>query len=200
MNKQEFLKRLQQGLSWLPENDAEERLTFYGEMIDDRMEDGLTEEEAVRAVGEPEDLIAQILAETPLRKLVKEKITPKRKIKAWKIVLLVLGSPIWLSLGVAALAVILALYVSVWAVIVSLWSVFASVAAGILGGVVGGVVFACGGNALTGVAILGAGLFCAGLGIFLFFGCMAATKGVLILTKRSVLWMKNGLIKGGKAE
>ena len=38
MTKQKFLARLREGLRGLPEADIEERLTFYGEMLDDRME------------------------------------------------------------------------------------------------------------------------------------------------------------------
>ena len=39
MTKQEFLAELRRGLSGLPQNDIEERLNFYSEMIDDRMEE-----------------------------------------------------------------------------------------------------------------------------------------------------------------
>ena len=49
MGKQEFLAQLRKGLQGLPQEDIEERLTFYSEMIDDRMEEGLSEEEAVSA-------------------------------------------------------------------------------------------------------------------------------------------------------
>ena len=45
---------------------------------------------------------------------------PRRQLKAWEIVLLVLGSPLWLSLGLAAIAVIFAFYVVLWSVSVSL--------------------------------------------------------------------------------
>ena len=51
MTKREFLAQLRKGLSGLPQDDIEERLTFYGEMIEDRKEEGLSEEEAVSAVG-----------------------------------------------------------------------------------------------------------------------------------------------------
>ena len=47
MNKQEFLDELRKGLCGLPSEDIEERINFYSEMIDDRMEEGLTEEESV---------------------------------------------------------------------------------------------------------------------------------------------------------
>ena len=86
--------------------------------MDDRMEDGIPEETAVCEIGTVDELVSQIIADIPLGKLVKEKITPKKKLKAWEIVLLVLGSPIWLSLLIAALAVILSLYVVLWSVII----------------------------------------------------------------------------------
>ncbi len=43
MNKQAFLTQLRKGLSGLPQEDIEERLAFYSEMIDDRIEEGLSE-------------------------------------------------------------------------------------------------------------------------------------------------------------
>lgn len=191
MNKQEFLDALRKGLKGLPQEDIAERLTFYSEMIDDRVEDGLSEPEAVSAVGTIDQIVAQVVADTPLSKIAKEKIKPKRRLNAWEIVLLALGSPIWLSLGIAAFAVILALYISLWAVIISLWAVFASFAGCSIGGVASCVVFAVGGNGASGLAMLAAGIVCAGLAIFMFYGCKAATKGTLILTKKMAIWIKN---------
>ena len=195
MNKQEFLVQLRKGLSGLPKDDIEERLTFYSEMIDDRMEEGLSEETAVCEIGTVDELISQIIADIPLTKLVKERITPNKRLKAWEIVLLVLGSPIWLSLLIAVFAVILSLYVSLWSVIIALWSVFVSLIGCVFGGIAGGIVFACCGNVLTGIAMIGASLVCAGLSVFMFYGCKAVTKGILILTKKLAVWIKNCFIK-----
>ena len=72
MTKQMFLASLREGLQGLPPADVEERIAFYDEMIDDRMEEGLTEEEALAEIGTVESVIAQIAEETPLAKLVKE--------------------------------------------------------------------------------------------------------------------------------
>ena len=47
MNKLEFMRRLREALSGLPQEELAERLTFYDEMIADRTEDGLSEEAAV---------------------------------------------------------------------------------------------------------------------------------------------------------
>lgn len=195
MDKQAFLTALRSGLSGLPQDDIEERLTFYGEMIDDRMEEGLSEEEAVAAIGEVSEIVRQAVADTPLAKIAKERIRPKRRLKTWEIVLLALGSPIWLSLAIAAAAVLFAVIVSLWSVILSLWSVFASLAVSAVAAVPTGAFFAVGGHGAAGLAMLSAGLVCAGLTILLFFGCMGAMKGILRLTKKITLWTKDRFIK-----
>ncbi len=199
MSKQEFLVQLRKGLSGLPQDDMEERLIFYSEMIDDRMEEGLSEEDAVREIGNIDELISQIVADIPLTKLVKEKIIPKKRLKAWEIVLLLLSSPIWLCLLIVAFAVIFSLYVVLWSAIIALWAVFASIAACSIVGVAAGIVFTIGGNGLTGIAVIAAGIVCAGLSIFIFYGCKTSTKGILMLTKRIAVWIKNGFIKKEEA-
>ncbi|MBQ4638157.1 MAG: DUF1700 domain-containing protein [Clostridia bacterium] len=199
MSKKEFLAQLRKGLSGLPKEDIEERLAFYSEMIEDRMEEGLSQEEAVMAAGDAAEIAAQIVADTPLLIIAKERIRPRRRLNLWEVVLLALGSPIWLSLGIAAAAVILSLYVSFWAVIVSLWAVFASFAVCAVGGILACVVFIAGGKNASGFAMLAAGIICSGLSILLFMGCKAVSKGTLILTKKSVLWAKNSFIKKEEA-
>ena len=199
MTKIKFLLSLHDKLSGLPQDEVEERLNFYSEMIEDRMEEGLSEEDAVAAVGSVDEIAEQIVAQIPLSKMAMEKIKPKRKLRVWEIVLLVLGSPIWISLLVAALSVIVSVYAVVWAGVVALWAVFGALIGCAVGGVVGGVFFAISGSALSGLAVIGGGFVCGGLSIFLFFGCMAATKGVAWLTKNVVVAIKNCFIKKGEA-
>ena len=199
MNKQEFLTKLRKELSGLPQKDIEEYLTFYTEMIEDRIEEGLSEEEAVSAVGSLEEIVKQIVSDTSLIKIAKERIKQKRQIKAWEIVLLILGSPIWLSLGIAVFAVVLSLYIVLWSLIVSVWAIFASTVACCIGGVLSCIVFTLSGNSVSGFAILAAGIVCAGLSIFMFYGCKTATNGILILTKKIAIWIKNCFIKKEKA-
>jgi uncharacterized membrane protein len=195
MTKKEFLDELKKGLLGLPEEDITRSIEFYSEMIDDRIEDGKTEEEAVADIGTVKYAVSQILAEISITKLIKEKVKKKRKIGALEIVLLVLGSPIWLSLLIVAFAVVLSVYVVIWSVIVSLWAVFASLAGVAVGGIFAGVIFVCNSNLLIGIAMFGASLVLAGLSIVSFFGCKAATKGILILTKKMALGIKNCFVK-----
>ena len=199
MKRQEFLAQLRKGLSGLSQDDVEERLTFYSEMIEDRIEEGLSEEKAVSVVGTVDEIVSQVVADIPLTKIAKERINPKRRLKAWAIVLLALGSPLWLSLFIAAFAIIISLYVSLWSVIISLWAVFGSLIGCTLGGIAAGIIFACIGNVLTGIAMIGAGIVCAGLSIFMFYGCKAATKGIVILTKKLAAWIKSRFMKKEEA-
>jgi hypothetical protein len=96
--------------------------------------------------------------------------------------------------------VILSLYISLWAVVISLWAVFAALAGCALGGIVAAIVFACSDNLLTGIAMLGAGILLAGLSIFMFFGCRAATKGTVLLAKKMALGIKNCFIRKEAAQ
>ena len=194
MNKQEFLAQLRRGLRGLPQEDIEERLTFYGEMIDDRVEDGLSEAEAVAEIGNVGEIVSQIPADTPLTSLVKEKIRPKSPIKPWVIALLILGFPLWFPILISVISIILAAYIVVWSVIISLWAIFISVIAGALSGVVLAIYFVICGKALTALAILAVALLCAGTAILMFFGCLAVTKGVIWLTKKAAVGLKHMLV------
>lgn len=190
MTKHEFLDELRARLSGLPEHDLDERIAFYREMIDDRIEEGLDEEEAVRDVGDIDCVVSQVLSDVPLATVVKEKIKPKRKLEAWEIVLIILGSPIWLPLLLSAIAVALSLYVVIWSVIISLWAVLVSFCAVAVTGIVLGVWVVSGGGTFGGLALLGVGLIFAGLSIFMAFGCIAASKGVVKLTGKCILAIK----------
>ena len=195
MSKQEFLAELRNGLSGLPQEDIEERLTFYSEMIDDRIEEGLTQEEAIAAIGSVNDVVSQILSDMPLTKLVKEKVKPNRALKAWEIVLLVLGSPVWLPLLIAAVIIVLAVYIVIWAVLIVLYSADLSFAVVGLAGIFGAFIFIPSGNIAGSVLYIGAGLVCAGTAILLFFGSNQAAKGILLLSKKMLLGIKNLFIR-----
>lgn len=194
MDKQEFLSKLRAKLFGLPQKELEERLSFYSEMIDDRIEEGLSEEDAVKELGTVDEVAGQIIAEIPLSKLVKERIKPKRALNVWEIVLLVIGSPIWLSLLIAVFAVALSVYVVLWALVITVWAIDLALIICPVGGIAYFIVFALQGNILSGVALLGAGIVCAGLSVLLFVGCKKLTKGTLRLTKVILLGVKRLVI------
>lgn len=194
MTKIEFCEMLRAELSGMPREELDERIGFYIEMIDDRMEEGLSEEDAVSDVGTVKEIAAQILADTPMTKIVKEKIKPKRKLRAWEIVLLAVGSPIWLSLLAAAFVVLISMYAVLWSMIGCIWAVFGSLVGSSTGAVAQGVFLIVRGTVAWGIGSFGVALVCAGVSIFAFIGCLYATRGVVCLTKGIFLWCKRRLI------
>ena len=196
MRKQEFIYQLWKKLSDLPKEEVEERLSFYAEMIDDRMEEGLSEEEAVAAIGSTDEIAGQIVDDIPVQKIIKEKTKPKKRLRVWEILLLVLGSPIWVPLLIIApFVVMIFLYVALWATVVSLWAIFASFIGCAVGGIASSSILFIMGKPFAAIALIGAGLVCAGLSIFIFFGCKAATKGAVVLPYRFAKAIKHLLIK-----
>lgn len=195
MNKQEFLTALQSRLSGLPQDDADERVSFYAEMIDDRMEEGICEEDAVAMIGSVDEIVSQTLAEIPITKLMKEKIAPKQKRSAWKTALIVIGSPVWLPLLVAFGVILLALYIVLWALILCLWAVDLCLWVGAFAGVAATVLYLLHNSPIGAVMLLGTGLVSAGLALFAFYGSLAASKGAVTLTKKAAIALKSKLIR-----
>lgn len=199
MSKVEFISELSIRLARLPKDEVRERISFYCEMIDDRMEEGLTEAEAVAAIGTVDEVATQILSEIPFFKIAKERIRPKRKLGAWEIALIALGTPIWLALLISAFAVVISVYASIWAVVISLWAAEASIVIGGVAGVIGGIGVAVLLKPVTGLAFLAASLVLVGLSVFLSYGCKAVTNGMLLLTKKIALGIKKCFVGKGEA-
>lgn len=197
MTKLEFLEELKKELCGLPSEDIQKSLEFYSELIDDKIEDGLSEEDAVSQIGSIEDIAKQILADIPITKLVRQKIKPKHRMGALEIVLLILGSPIWLSLLITLLAVVFSIYVVLWSVIISLYAVSSSLVACGVAGVAVLVVFAVMGNMPQGLFIFGCALGCIGLAILMFMASNHITKGLLWLSKKIWFGIKRCFIKRG---
>ena len=190
MNKIEFLTVLRERLQGLPEEDINKSIDFYCEMIDDRVEDGMSEEDAVEALGNSEEIISQILSEVSLPKLVKEKVKPKRALKAWEIVLLVLGAPLWIPLLAAVILTVLAIYLSVWSVIISLYAVDLSIAVSGLACIGVAVALLFDGQFVPAGVVFGTGFVCMGLAILLLFAFNLVTKGIHWVSKKVLLGIK----------
>ena len=202
MNKEKFLEELYHLLKNLPKSERQQHLDYYAEMIDDRIEDGITEEDAVAALGSPADIATQILGDVPAK--------PVRKYPVWAIILIVLGSPLWISLLLAAAAVVLsvvislaAVYISVflslWAILAALYITDLALALSFLACVAGGIFYLFQGVSAPSLLFFGTGLVCAGTGVLLFFFCNWLTRLLWRLNKWSALKIA-GIFrrKGGK--
>lgn len=209
MDRTQFLASISEQLAGLPQEDIQKSLDYYDEMLCDRIEDGMSEEEAVAEMGSPKEIADQIILDTPLPKLIKAKTKTMKKpsstvMHAWEIVLIVLGSPIWLALIIAAAAVVIALAASVFAVYISLWAVVLSIfvsaialAISCIAGITLGIIFLCTGKAPSAVILLGGSLICGGLAILFYLLSKIITVGFAKGTKAVFAAIKRAMIRKG---
>lgn len=201
MNKAEFLKELQQRIQEYPVDETKKSMEYYAEMIDDRMEDGMSESEAVASLGSVEQIAEQIKCELPITTLVKQKTKEKTKGKrmpVWAIVLLVIGFPLWGSILIFTIGMVLVFYALIWCFDILLWCFVLAFGASALAGIAGFFVCLFKGAFGSAFLYLGATLFTGGIGIFTFLGSLLITKGICHGTKWCFLQIKKGLI--GKEE
>ncbi len=196
MNKEQFLLALYDALRGLPVEDVERSIAYYREMIDERVEDGMSEEEAVAALGSVDEIAEQILSEVPLHALVRERVTDGRQtLPAWEIALLVLGAPLWFAFGVTALSLLFAFYVTIWALVLAFGAV--AIALGLAG--VAGVLFCVPAFLRAGfgalLTSLGGGLVCGGIATTFLLALRGMVKGTIRLSGRIWLWAKSLFVR-----
>ena len=162
MSKADFLRLLERALMQLSEEERQKNLEYYSELLDDIMEEGMTEAEATAKLGSPNQIAQSILQEMPLGKLVSTRMKPKSGWTPLAIVLAVVGSPVWVPLLLATVAIVLAVFVSIWALGFAAVAVVIALAVA----VVAAPIFAVRAAVMTlplGLMLLGAGLVLLGL-------------------------------------
>ena len=195
MDKKEFLAVLEARLADLPEADRQSSLDFYTEMLDDLTEGGMTEQEAVASLGSVDAIAQEILMDLPLPKLIKAKMKPKRRMRTWEIVLLAVGSPVWAPILLALAAVALAVYLTLWAVVISLYAADLAFAVSAPAGIITAIALFASGKPTAALLFLGAGLVLVGLTVLWLLLCNLTAKGVWRLGKLTLRGIKACFIR-----
>ncbi len=188
MSRDAFIGELRHRMAGLPQQTVERTVEYYSELIADSVEDGLSEEEAVARLGSLDEIVANVVKDTPLTQIVQTRVQEKKAkgVSGWVILLLVLGAPVWLPLLIAVLAVIFALYIALWAVVIGLWAAVAAVILAGIAAIAGGIVELCRLHLAQGLVLLGGGLMCLGLCVVAFLLMKLITLGTVKLCK--LLW------------
>ena len=195
MTKTDFLNLLDEKLIGLPEEDRKKSIEYYSEIIDDRIEDGMCEAEAVFALGKIEDIVDNIISEIPLSRLIKAKVKIKRALQPWEIVLIVFGALIGIPIAISLFAAALSIFASIWAVAISFCAVPLAL---IVSGVAGVIAFfptAFSGAAMSAFVILGAALVSIGLTMPFYYLAKLFIKLAILSTKGFILIIKKSFIK-----
>lgn len=210
MTKAEFAAALRHRLEYLPSEETERFVSFYLELIDDRIEDGFDEDAAVAASGELDKIVADIEAElppvvVPPREPESETSERDRQKRGkggrgpW-IFLAALGAPVSVPLLAAVAVVALAVLVCVLAAVVTVAAVWCSVlACGVAALVYIVMRFAVLGTA-GAVFMAGLALACIGAGLALIWPLWAFIKLLARLVYGAWQRLKRKLTKRGGAE
>ena len=161
---------------------------FYAEVIADRMEDGMTEAEAVAAMGTLGEVAEATLDELPA--VPRAIARTKRKSTALLWALAIVGSPVWIPLLLAFVAVAATVYVCIWILALCVWIV----AAAFGGAGVVGLLFTVDGIIIGHVpyVLTSMGMGFASIGVALLAGAGAWTASKQI-ARLSALWAKNAV-------
>ncbi len=172
MDKQTFLRRLEEGLRQLPPEEREDILAYHREYFQDAGPE--QEAKVIQELGDPDLLARRLLSEygeqppaSPPPPSQPQPEAPKKKRPSGVLVaiLAVLAAPIALPLAAALGAVAIALAVAALSVALALMAVIVGVL------VTGIALVALGFSTLllyppAALVVLGAGLVCCGLGLF----------------------------------
>ena len=195
MNKKEFFALFRQELAGLPKEEVDERVSFYEEIINDKMDEGKTEEEAIAELDSVQTIVEQIADETSLVKLVKDRYKPKRSLRGWEIAMLILGFPLWFPLLVTGLVLLFVFYVLTW--LISIIAVTVEVSL-IGSGIVSFIsFFAYLGDGSVNLMSLGMGCMGIGGALLFVFACIGAFKLNVVISKGLFLGIKKSFMRKG---
>lgn len=184
MNKKIFLKQIEANLKVFESSEVKEIISYYEEIIADKMESGLTEEEAVNSLGDVEQITNEIKA-TIVMKRSEQKTT--NSLRNFLIILGICSTPILLPIGITFTALYFTLYLVLLLIVLS----FSVSGFGvIIGVIVESTRTIISGGALATILIqLGAGFVVGALLMFVAIGTAKITKVLLNRTNKFFIRM-----------
>ena len=190
MNKQEFLAALARELEPLPREERERTLTYYGELIDDRLEDGQDEGEVIQSLGAPKAVAEELLGEE------EQPLAPNRGLRVWLVVLLVLGFPLWGSLLLTAAVMVLCVFLCLFLPAFVLGVLALSFLAGAVLGVAGTPFLIADTGLAAGLFQLGLAIGMLGLAVLCALGFWYTGKATVKAGKAFWRWLQRSVGKG----
>ena len=190
MNRADFLRDLTQQLKNLPGTEIEKLINFYDEMIQDRVEDGMSEDEAVESIGSVMNAAEAAMQDVSLPALMKARVKKSREkspSKALWLTLVILGFPIWLPLLLIFFIAFFIIYLSLWILTISFYIIEFIFAVCSIGGIVMSIVYTFKHSIPIGICLFGFSLVLGAIAIAGFEPAGILTKK---LSQGSVMFIK----------
>ncbi len=179
MTKSTFIDELRGLLESLNEDECNKFISYYEEIIEDYKESGLTEQEVIEKIGSPQSIANNILSEQDSININ----IPSFNSKILNMILLILGFPLWGSLLLTAVLLILSAYIIIWCIPfttgVSSIAFFVASLVSIIGSP-----FMMADVLTVGIVQLGLGITSVGISILLGLVTIYLSKKFIVITKQ----------------
>lgn len=163
MTKNEFIASLSEKLSGFAPSDVKKALEYYSEIIDDQIENGVPESEAVASLGSADSVVRQIILEMPLPKIIHSKMKLPAGASVLKIIAITFGALLFFPIVIALAASVFAAWVSILAAAIAVCTIPIVLGAVGIAGIAACPFLLFDGAITTGLFALGAALISLGL-------------------------------------
>ena len=193
MTKDEYLSELRAGLAAFSKDEVDRAVSFYEEMVDDRVEAGVSEEEAVGSLEPPAEAAARIISEMPAVPRAAARLRSPETPRSWSvafIVAAVIGSPVWIPLTLGVIMAVIGCFIGLFGLLVAVWAIAASM---LLGAPIGLLYLVAGvkaGSVAGALMGLGCGVAAAGVGVLGIHLAVAASK----LLVKAIVWCARAVV------
>ena len=202
MNKELFLVKLSQKLSSLPTKDIDKAIEYYSEIIADRIEDGISEENAVNELGNIDEIADSILnTQEDVKHFHFEKVIgepvyqeqehKKTNLTTTQIILIIILFPIWFPILITVFSVLWSLVIAYFAIII--FSCFAT-----FSGLISALMLFINGSISGGFINIASSFIAIGLALILVVWAKQVLYFGINNTKKIYYWIKNKLMGGSK--
>lgn len=153
----------------------------------------------VAEVGKVDEIVIKQIEGTSITKIVKDKVTPKRKLEGWEIVLIIVLAPLWVPLLIGLGGLLIGAIAVFFSLVISLWAVDLGLFVGSFEAFITVFTLLFAGEGLKALAYFGISLAMAGLGILLLLVGVKLTKYTIELAKKLINKIKTKMVlKGAK--
>ncbi len=193
MNKKDFFKQIKDNLEGFEKSEISEIIIYYEEIIADKIENGLTEEEAVKSLGDVKSITNEIKFNIVMKRSEKKSTN---SLKNFLIILGICSTPILLPLGITFAVLYFVLYLVLFSLILAfglsgICAIIAVLAQGIIS-------FISGGEISVILIQLGLGLSIGAFLILLALWVFSFTK--ILLNNTNKLFLKTIKKKSKKGD
>ena len=193
MNKIDFFKQIKESLKLFDQQEVNEIITYYEEIIADKVENGFTEEEAINSLGNVDSIINELKVNIVMKRSEKKSTN---SLKNFTIILGICSTPILLPLGITFAVLFFSIFVILFSLIFSFGVTGFAVIIAVLFESIRGLID--GGELSVMLIQLGLGLFSSSFLIIITLELLKVTKILLNKTNKSFLRVIKKISKKGE--